>query len=186
MDARDLLRRYGAALAALLAVAAYAFPWWTVYFQSPIFGTAVYKVSVTFLGRVEADPQAIQNINIGHHYVGLPELDPDAMVEVKLTPAVPAVAVALAALTLTKRVSGRVAALAVVAVLVGLLAYVQYWLYALGHSIKPGAPVKIEPITPLVVGVNRAANFTFTAVLDVGFWLLVASAILLYLTYRHT
>ncbi|RUM61041.1 MAG: hypothetical protein DSY59_02115, partial [Persephonella sp.] len=70
----------------------YAFPVWTTYLSSPIFGErTTLHISITFRAAVDAEPEAIQNLNIGHHYAGLPPLEPDKMIEVKLTPLIPAV-----------------------------------------------------------------------------------------------
>ncbi len=170
------------ALALVLALAAYGFPLWTTYLSSPIFGDrTTLHISITFRAALDAEPEAIQNLNIGHHYVGLPPLEPDKMIELKLTPAIPAVIALAIALNMLGRLRTRYVLLVGVLVLGGFLAYFQWWLYTLGHSMKPGAPVELPPFTPTVVGSYRVANFKATNFLDVGFWLLVGSLALAYL-----
>jgi len=168
--------------ALILALASYAFPLWTTYLRAPIFGDrTTLHISITFRGVLDAEPEAIQNLNIGHHYVGLPPLHPEEMVELKLTPALPAIIIVTIALNALGKLRTRYAILIGVLTLGGFIAYFQWWLYNLGHSTKPGAPVKIEPFTPMVMGSYTVANFHATNFLDVGFWLLVASLILTYL-----
>ena len=172
-------------LALVLAVASYAFPLWTTYLSAPIFGErTTLKISITFLARLDADPGAIQNLNIGHHYVGLPPLEPEKMIELKLTPLIPAIIIIAIVLNMLGRLRLRYALAIGLAVLLGFIAYFQWWLYKLGHSMKPGAPIKLEPFTPVVMGAYRVANFTAKNFLDVGFWLLVASLVLLWLGER--
>ena len=169
-------------IALILAVASYAFPLWTTYLSSPIFGErTTLRVSITFLARVDADPGAIQNINIGHHYVGLPPLEPDKMIEVKLTPLLPAIIIAAIGLNIAGKLKTRYVIVVGLATLLGFVAYFQWWLYKLGHSMKPDAPIKLEPFTPVVMGTYRVANFSARNFLDVGFWMLLASIILTWL-----
>ncbi|ABO09346.1 hypothetical protein [Pyrobaculum calidifontis] len=170
----------------VLILASYAFPFWSTYLSSPIFGyTRQVYIKVMLAGYVDyTPPDALMQLNIAHHYVGLPPLEPEKMIELKLIPLLPAGLAAVYILYMLGKIRLRWVALITYLALIGGVAYFQYWLYNLGHSIQPGAPIKVEPFTPIVMGTYQIANFTAFNILDVGFWLLAAAPIFAYLGER--
>ncbi|MFN3803852.1 MAG: hypothetical protein ACK4SY_02220 [Pyrobaculum sp.] len=167
----------------VLILISYAFPFWSTYLSSPIFGyTRQVYIKVMLAGYVDyTPPDALLQLNIAHHYVGLPPLEPEKMIELKLMPLLPAGLFVVYLLYLFGKLRPRWLLLVTYLALIGGVAYFQWWLYNLGHSITPGAPVKIEPFTPMVVGAYQIANFTALNLLDVGFWLLAIAPVFAYL-----
>jgi uncharacterized membrane protein len=154
-------------------------PLWVLEFNAPMFGARWLRITLYGYGAVEGP---LDQINIANHYVGLPEIDPATMIEVRLLPLFfPVIGVLNGLIVFTKK---RIKQLFIVSILVVLAIpiYFQYWLYNYGHSIGGEAPVKIEPFTPPVMGSYTIANFNAVAYFHVGFWIIVASLILVYAT----
>ena len=170
----------------VLILASYGFAFWSTYLSSPIFGyTRQVYIKVMLAGYVDyTPPDALMQLNIAHHYVGLPPLEPEKMIELKLIPLLPAGLAAVYILHMLGKLRWKWMALITYLALLGAVAYFQWWLYNLGHSIQPGAPVKIEPFTPQVVGAYQIANLKAFNILDVGFWLLAVAPIFAYLGQR--
>lgn len=170
-------------LGLVLILISYAFPFWSTYLSSPIFGyTRQVYIKVMLAGYVDyTPPDALMQLNIAHHYVGLPPLEPEKMIELKLIPLLPAGLAAVYILHMLGKLRLRWLVIITYTALLGGVAYFQWWLYNLGHSIHPGAPIKVEPFTPIVMGSYEIANFRAFNILDVGFWLLAISPVLAYL-----
>jgi hypothetical protein len=147
---------------------------WTVIFNAPMFGSSWLTINIYGYGAVEGP---LRQINIANHYVGLREIKPDGMVELRLLPYAFLAAGLLLVMRMFKR-TRKVATLAYIALLISLPAYVQYWLYDFGHDIQPGAAIRIEPFTPYAIGYFQVANFKIASFFHVGYWLLVVALVL--------
>ena len=56
--------------------------------------------------------------------------------------------------------------------------FYSYWLYWFGHHMHDWGAFKIKPFTPTVFGDGKVAQFTTHSYPTIGFWLLVAIAVL--------
>ncbi len=56
--------------------------------------------------------------------------------------------------------------------------FYSYWLYWFGHHMHAWGAFKIKPFTPTVFGDGKVAQFTTHSYPTIGFWLLVAIAVL--------
>jgi len=56
--------------------------------------------------------------------------------------------------------------------------FYSYWLYWFGHHMHEWGAFKIKPFTPTVFGDGKVAQFTTHSYPTIGFWLLVAIAVL--------
>lgn len=104
----------------------------------------------------------IQEVNTLNHYIGMKEIEPDEFPEFRFIPFFILRFLALAVLAaLAARV--EIAALGWIDFVVfGLVMLVdfQHWLHDYGHSLSPGAPIRMEPFTPKFLGTTQVANFT--------------------------
>ena len=107
---------------------------------------------------VTGDVNEISGLN---HYVGMRAFDLADFPEIALWPY--AVAVALVAVVVGLLVRNRLVRLLAMVYLwgtpVGVLAVIQLRLHQYGHDLDPGAALRIEPFTPLVVGPTEVWNF---------------------------
>jgi hypothetical protein len=56
--------------------------------------------------------------------------------------------------------------------------FYSYWLYWFGHHMHEWGAFKIKPFTPTVFGDGKVAQFTTHSYPIIGFWLLIAIAVL--------
>jgi nitrous oxidase accessory protein len=126
----------------------------------------------------------VRELNIINHYVGMPPIDPAPALETTLFPIALAAVVALCLMSPLHRWARRLAVAAVVAMPIGILIDVQWWLYTYGHSLDPKAPIRLEPFTPLVMGSSKLGNFVTSSTVSWGVACIVAAAVVLVLGDR--
>ena len=110
----------------------------------------------------------VRELNIINHYVGMPPIDPAPTLETAAFPIALTVVIALCLLSPLHRWARRLALTAVVAMPIGILIDVQWWLYRYGHSLDPKAPIRLEPFTPLVIGSSTLGNFVTSSTISWG------------------
>jgi nitrous oxidase accessory protein len=126
----------------------------------------------------------VRELNIINHYVGMPPIDPAPGLETALYPIALTVLIALCLMSPLHKWAGRLALIAVVAMPIGILIDVQWWLYTYGHSLDPKAPIRLPPFTPLVMGSSKLGNFVTSSMVSWGVVCLLAAAAILALGER--
>ncbi len=164
--------------AALLTVACFL-PLWTMNLIAPQYpaGLELVAYGTTMKGD-------LSEINALNHYVGIKAIEPENVFELQAFPYAMAVVIGLLVFAgfqprwrnLPVRWIARGLAIAVP---VGFLIDLQYWLYRYGHDLDRSAPLRIPEFTPNVLGTTRVINFHTEAMVSWGFWLMVAAALVL-------
>jgi nitrous oxidase accessory protein len=177
---RGIALRTGSALAAAALVALSSiFPLWSMTMRAPQYPKGL-RLDAFGSGMVGD----VRELNIINHYVGMPPIDPAPALETALFPTALAVVIALCLMSPLHRWARRLAIAAVVAMPIGILIDVQWWLYMYGHSLDPKAPIRLEPFTPLVMGSSKLGNFVTSSTVSWGVACLVAAAVVLVLGDR--
>lgn len=159
------------ALAALLLGLAYVLPLWRVSLEAPQYpggiGMLIWIDTITGL-----NPHDLQNINGLNHYIGMQEIEPDAIPELDLMPWLFG---ALIVLGLGAAALGRRWALYAWTGLFALLlavGFVDYyrWGYDYGHNLSPDAAIKIPGMAyqPPLIGSKQMLNFVAHSWPDTG------------------
>jgi len=177
---RGITLRTGSALAAAALVALSSiFPLWSMTMRAPQYpkGLRLEAFGSGMVGDV-------RELNIINHYVGMPPIDPAPALETAAFPIALTVVIALCLLSPVHRWARRLALTAVVAMPIGILIDVQWWLYRYGHSLDPKAPIRLEPFTPLVIGSSTLGNFVTSSTVSWGVVCLLAAAAVLVLGER--
>ncbi|MCO5200677.1 MAG: nitrous oxide reductase family maturation protein NosD [Chloroflexi bacterium] len=163
-------------LAIVLMIVSYFLPLWKMNLEAPQYPQGL--VLTAFGNRMEGDLTEINSLN---HYVGVKEIKPDSVFELKLFPSAlwGTVAILIASALLMRPGWKRwlVAAL-LWAFPIGLLLDLQFWLYNYGHDRDPTAPYRIEDFTTKVLGTTHVVNFTTRTMVSWGFVTMVAAALL--------
>ena len=158
-----LLSRLLTALAAVLMLGAFVFPLWRIDLDAP-----QYPEGIGMLVRVNTvegiKPTDLQNINGLNHYIGMREIVPDAIPELRYMPWILG---ALAAGGLLAALVGRRAALVAwlaafgVTGAAGLYDFWR-WGYEYGHDLDPHAIIKVPGMAyqPPLIGSKQLLNFT--------------------------
>ena len=148
-------------LAALLLVPAYVTPLWDMTMYAPQYqeGLRLHIYSYKLEGGNAG--QDAREINILNHYIGMRDLTTEDFTEFKWLPFVIG---ALGLLFLRAAVFGSVGSVLDVTVLFIYFSLFSLWSFAYklwmyGHNLSPGAPVKVAPFMPPLLGSRQLANF---------------------------
>lgn len=169
-----IVRMLGALAAAALVWTAADLPLWSMTMRAPQYPNGL---------RIEAYGNGVtgdlKELNILNHYIGMKPLDPKPELETKIFPISIAGLVALCLAAPFHRWIRRAAVAMAVAMPLGILADLQYWLYTYGHSLNPKAPIRLDPFTPLVIGSSTMGNFESSAMISTGVLCLAGAAVIL-------
>ncbi len=169
----------------VLPLIAIIFPLWTLNVHPAFMGKKWIKIDVVGYGVVEGP---IDSLNIANHYVGLRDVKPEEMIELKVLPIIyPLSALFMYMYLFMDERRSKIGKYLMFVVVVGIVLYFQYWLYRFGHSMDPElARIEIEPFTPYVVGYYKIANFEIFAYFNIGFFLLLIPLIVgIYIKRRY-
>lgn len=122
----------------------------------------------------------LKELNILNHYIGMPPLDPAPALETKLFPIGIAALIVLCLASPFHRWLRRLAIAATIAMPLGVLADLQWWLYTYGHSLAPKAPIRLPPFTPLVIGSSTMGNFESSSMISTGIVCMLAAGLVLF------
>ena len=108
-------------------------------------------------------PATLQNINILNHYVGMKNIDPDAIPELKYFPKIIIGLITAAVVAAISNNKWLILGWAVIAVILAALGLYDFylWEYEYGHNLSPDAPIKVPGAVyqPPVFGTKTILNF---------------------------
>ena len=175
------LSRALVALAVLLIGVAYVRPLWHIALEAPQYpeGLGMYIWADKITGE---KPQDLNSINGLNHYIGMKEIVPESIPELRLMPYLLA---GLAALGVLVALTGSRKLLLAWVVLFALLAVAGLadfwkWGYEYGHELDPTAAIKVPGMAyqPPVIGSKQLLNFRATSWPALGGLALMASVVL--------
>ena len=164
--------------AGLIALSA-GLPLWTMTMKAPQYRHGLHLKA--YGSGMQGD---LRELNIINHYIGMPPIDPQPALEVAMFPIGIALVAGLCLLSPFHRWLRRLALTATIALPVGILIDLQWWLYQFGHSLDPKAPIRLPPFTPLILGVSKLGNFVTTSMISTGILCMIAAAVVLILAGR--
>lgn len=163
------------AAAALLAISTFL-PYWRMRLNAPQYPSGLFVT--VYVNHMEGDVAEIDGLN---HYIGMRPLGDAAKIERAIAP-IAMVVIGLMIIGVAFIHSKWLAVFAIPAmtfpfVFIGDL---WVWLWYYGNNLDPTAPLSssIKPFTPAVLGTGHVGQFSTTAVLQVGWYLALAAAIL--------
>ena len=170
------------ALAAASLLLLLVLPLWTIRLQAPQYPEGLgLVISVNSIEGVGAHD--LQNINGLNHYIGMKQIRPDSIPELRW---MPWIVVGLALAGLAAAASGRRTALFAwtgALLLVAVVGMVDFWRweYDYGHNLDQAtAIIKVPGMTyqPPLIGSKQLLNFVATSWPGTGGWLAFAVAFL--------
>ena len=168
-------------LAVLLIGVAYVRPLWHIALEAPQYpeGLGMYIWADKITGE---KPQDLASINGLNHYIGMKEIVPESIPELRLMPYLLG---GLAGLGILAAATGSRKVLVAWVVLFGLLAVAGLadfwkWGYEYGHELDPTAAIKVPGMAyqPPVIGSKQLLNFRATSWPSLGGLALMASVAL--------
>jgi copper chaperone NosL len=167
--------------AALLLGVPFLRPLWHIALIAPQYpeGLGMYIWINQVTGEKEHDLQSINSLN---HYIGMKEIIPEAIPELRFMPAIVAglaVAALLVAVLRRRPLLYAWTAVYVVFALVGLADFWR-WGYDYGHDLDPTAAIRVPGMAyqPPLIGSKQLLNFHATSWPAIGGWAAIAALVL--------
>ena len=168
------------AVAALALLAIYFVPLWRIDLHAPQYPEGLgLRIWVNQITGVK--PNDLNSINGLNHYIGMHEISPDDIPELRLMPMILGALVGMGLLVAVLGRRGPLVAWLLIPGFGAVAGLVDFWMwgYRYGHELAPGAPVKVEPFMPPVFGYQQIANFEVYSYPKAGSYLLFGVAFLL-------
>lgn len=168
-------------LASLLLISVYFFPIWSISLNAPQYPEGI-GMNITVNNIEGKEPNDLQNINGLNHYIGMKEINPDSIPELKIMPFI------FAALIISGLAVGiwgnktHVLIWLIVFILLSLAGLVDFyiWEYNYGHDLDPDAAIKIPGMTyqPPLIGSKQMLNINAVSLPHIGFYTSLVSMVL--------
>src|SRR4030066_180935 len=168
-------------VASLILVLSFFFPIWYIDLEAPQYPEGIgFEI---WLNKITGQkPNDLANINGLNHYIGMKEIIPDTIPELKI---MPYIIIFLIVFGLITGISGKRSLvyiwiiLFIVVAAVGIYDFYM-WEYDYGHNLNPHAAIKIPGMAyqPPLIGSKMLLNFNAISMPHIGSWVLVASVVL--------
>jgi copper chaperone NosL len=168
-------------IASLILVLSFFFPIWYIDLEAPQYpegiGLEIWLNKIT-----GQKPHDLENINGLNHYIGMKEIVPEAIPELKI---MPFIIIFLIVFGLISGISGKRSLVYIWIVLFFVIAAVglydfYMWEYDYGHNLNPLAAIKIPGMAyqPPLIGSKMLLNFNAISMPHIGMWLMVLAVVL--------
>ncbi len=158
-------------LAGILMVTLFFWPMWNITLLAPQYPDGVHMhIYIDKIGG--ATPGTLQNINILNHYIGMKEITPESIPELKFMPPIVIffILTAFIVVFLNKKwMYWSWISLLILILAIGLYDF-YLWEYDYGHSLDPNAIMKFEgeSFQPPLIGRKEIINFTAISIPHIG------------------
>ncbi len=165
------------ALAALALLAIYVVPLWRIDLHAPQYpeglGLRIWVDQITGV-----KPNDLNSINGLNHYIGMHEISPDDIPELRLMPWILGGLVGLGLLVAALGRRGPLYAWLVLLAFGAVAGLVDFWMwgYRYGHELDEHAAIKVPGMSyqPPVIGTKQLLNFEASAWPETGAWIALA------------
>lgn len=166
------LPRMLVAAASILLIGLYFLPLWRIELIAPQYpeglGMRIHLTTITGLYQ----PSDLDNINGLNHYIGMKEIHPDSIPELRIMPWVLAGIIGFGLLTALVARRALLWTWVVGFALTGLAGLADFWKwnYDYGHNLAPDAAIKVPGMAyqPPLIGQKTLLNFVATSWPDAG------------------
>jgi len=167
--------------ASLILILSFFFPIWYIDLEAPQYPEGIGLE--IWLNKIAGQkPNDLANINGLNHYIGMKEINPDAIPEIKI---MPFIIIFLIVFGLISGISGKRSLVYIWIVLFFVVAAVglydfYMWEYDYGHNLNPHAAIKIPGMAyqPPLIGSKMLLNFNAISMPHMGSYILVAAVVL--------
>ncbi len=151
------------AIAALMLILTFFFPLWTIDLNAPQYpeglGLRIWLDQISGL-----KPNDLQSINGLNHYIGMKEIIPDSIPELKIMPYIIIFMIAFGLFNAYLKNRKLVYIWLILFVVLGAVGLYDFyiWAYDYGHNLNPDAPIKVPGMTyqPPLIGSKQLLNIS--------------------------
>jgi len=164
-------------VSSLILVGSFFLPLWTIALKAPQYPEGL-SMNI-WLNKITGDLKIINDLN---HYIGMKEIEPDSIPELKV---MPFIIIFLMILGLINFFTGNKKLVYIwvgLFILLGIVGLYDFylWEYDYGHNLNPNAAIKIPGMSyqPPLIGTKQLLNFHVASYPSFGFVIIVISIIL--------
>jgi copper chaperone NosL len=164
--------------ASVVLILVYFFPIWSISLEAPQYpeGIGLYIWINKITGK---NPHDLQNINGLNHYIGMKEIHPESIPELKIMPGVIGIMILLGitgAILKKKILLYLWLILFILFASAGMIDF-YLWEYDYGHNLDPTAAIKIPGMSyqPPLIGSKQLLNMRTSSWPYIGGWIIVMS-----------
>lgn len=172
-----------AGIAGVMLLAAMFVPLWRMELVAPQYpeGLVMYAYGNRFEGSSDSYYDDVREINGLNHYIGMKPIEEVTEMDLFIPGLLATIAggVVVGFIGWKKNWFRGLAIAGFWFVPLFFVADLQYWLYNYGHTLDENAALNTGAITPKVVGTTKVWNFHSENAFEVGFYLMVAAAIVI-------
>jgi copper chaperone NosL len=151
------------AIASLFLILTFLFPLWTIDLNAPQYpeglGLRIWSDQISGL-----KPNDLQSINGLNHYIGMKEIIPDSIPELKIMPYIIVFMIIFGLFNAYMKNRKLVIVWLILFVLLGAVGLYDFymWAYDYGHDLNPNAPIKVPGMTyqPPLIGSKQLLNIS--------------------------
>lgn len=168
-------------IASLILILTFFFPLWSIDLEAPQYpegiGLRIWLNQITGL-----HPNDLNSINGLNHYIGMKEIVPDAIPELKI---MPYIIIFMIVFGLVSAITGKrilVYVWIMLFIILGAVGLYDFylWEYDYGHDLNPHAAIKVPGMAyqPPLIGSKMLLNFNATSLPNFSFYILVIAVAL--------
>jgi len=173
------ISRIAIAICALALISAYFIPLWQILMWAPQYPEGL-EMKI-WIDTLSGDVRTISALN---HYIGMKHIEVEMFPEFGYMIYIVGFIIGFGLLTAIVNRRFMLASYVGLLVLTGIAALVDFWLwgYDYGHNLNPEAPIVIEGMAyqPPLIGTKVLLNFTAFSGPDVGGWVFIVAALVLF------
>lgn len=151
------------AIAALMLILTFFFPLWTIDLNAPQYpeglGLRIWLDQISGF-----KPNDLQSINGLNHYIGMKEIIPDSIPELKIMPYIIVFMIVFGLFNAYMKNRKLVYIWLILFVVLGAVGLYDFyiWAYDYGHNLNPDAPIKVPGMTyqPPLIGSKQLLNIS--------------------------
>ena len=168
-------------IAALMVMLTFVFPLWYIDLEAPQYPEGI-GLQIWINQIVGQNPHDLANINGLNHYIGMKEIEPESIPELKIMPylMIFMMLFGLMAAILGKRpIVYTWILLFIIMAVVGMYDFYM-WEYDYGHNLNPQAAIKIPGMAyqPPLIGSKMLLNFNAVSMPHIATYILVCTVVL--------
>jgi len=168
-------------ITSLLLLLVYFFPLWSINLEAPQYPEGIGLL--IWLNKITGkNPHDLKNINGLNHYIGMKEIHPQSIPELKIMPFVVAglIVFGLVSAILKKRSLLYIWLLLLIIICIVGLTDFYLWEYDYGHNLNPKAAIKIPGTNyqPPLIGSKQLLNMRTTSMPALGGWIILCAIVM--------
>ena len=172
-----------AVVACVLVVATVFVPLWKMELVAPQYprGLVMHAYGYKFVGDDASPYEDVREINGLNHYIGMKPIKTAAEMQLFIPGVIALLAgtIIVSFIAWQQRWLRRLIVLGFWFMPAFFVADLQYWLWNYGHTMNEEAPLNTGAFTPKVFGVTKVWNFHSETAFEIGFYLMIAAALVI-------